>query len=91
MEENGINNSVAIFGTNLSARQKLLLDSSGAMSLIVIMDNDEAGQRAAQKIIDKCDRTYNIYSLKIDKNDIGEMSSEEIQNQIVHEIKELPI
>ena len=91
LEENGIHNSVAIFGTNLSARQKLLLDSSGAMSLVVIMDNDEAGQRAAQKIIDKCDRTYNTYSLQIDQNDIGEMSPEEIKNQIVHQIKELPI
>ena len=91
LEENGIHNSVAIFGTNLSAKQKLLLDSSGAMSLVIIMDNDEAGHKAAQNIIDKCNRTYNTYSLKVEKNDIGEMSTEEIQNQIVNQIKELPL
>ena len=91
LEENGIHNSVAIFGTNLSAKQKLLLDSSGAMSLVVIMDNDEPGQKAAETIIEKCDRTYNTYSLLIEKDDIGEMSSTEIQNQIIDKIKELPI
>ena len=61
------------------------------MSLIIIMDNDEAGHKAAQNIIDKCNRTYNTYSLKVEKNDIGEMSTEEIQNQIVNQIKELPL
>ena len=91
LEENGIHNSVAIFGTNLSAKQKLLLDSSGAMSLIVMMDNDEAGHKAAQAIIEKCNRTYNTYSLTVEKNDIGEMSKDEIQNQIVNKIKELPL
>ena len=49
------------------------------MSLVIIMDNDEAGHKAAQNIIDKCNRTYNTYSLKVEKNDIGEMSTEEIQ------------
>ena len=43
LEENGIHNSVAIFGSSLSDRQKIILDSSGAMTIIVLTDNDEAG------------------------------------------------
>jgi 5S rRNA maturation endonuclease (ribonuclease M5) len=82
LEENGIHNSVAIFGTTLSDRQKIILDSSGAMKLIIIMDNDDAGIEATKKIIDKCNRTYQIHVPAISKNDIGEMNSDEINLEI---------
>lgn len=82
LEENDIHNSVALFGSNLSDRQKTLLDMSGAMSLIIIMDNDEAGEKARLQINNKCNRTYNIKHIKISKNDIAEMTQDEIQNEI---------
>lgn len=82
LEENGIHNSVAIFGTTLSDRQKIILDSSGAMNLVIIMDNDDAGIAAKQKIIEKCNRTYQIHVPSIHKNDIGEMNAYEINEQI---------
>lgn len=88
LEENGIHNSVAIFGCNLSDRQKLILDSSGAMTLFVLTDNDEAGQKAAKEIKDKCQNTYRLFFPKISKPDIGDMTKEEIQNQITNFIKE---
>lgn len=82
LEEAGIHNSVGLFGSNLSDRQKILLDGSGAMTIITIMDNDEAGTNAAQSIFDKCKNTYNIVNIKISKNDIGDMNSEEINTEI---------
>lgn len=82
LEENGIHNSVAIFGCNLSDRQKLILDSSGAMTLFVITDNDEAGHKAAREIKQKCENTYKIFFPKISKSDIGEMTHQEIQDEI---------
>jgi 5S rRNA maturation endonuclease (ribonuclease M5) len=82
LEENNIHNSVALFGSNLSDRQKTLLDMSGAMNIIVIMDNDEAGEKARDQIDKKCNRTYNIKHIKINKNDIAELTSLEIKNQI---------
>lgn len=82
LEENGIHNSVAIFGSSLSDRQKILLDSSGAMSLIVLTDNDKAGDEAAKQIMSKCEHTYRIFRPKISKNDIGEMTADEIKEQI---------
>lgn len=91
LEENNIHNSVAIFGTNLSNQQKLLLDGSGAMSIVVIMDNDEAGRLATNTIIQKCDRTYNMYSINIEQNDIGEMTNQQIEEQIVNKIKEFSL
>ena len=82
LEENGIHNSVAIFGSSMSDRQKVLLDSSGAMNLVVLTDNDEAGKKAADQIKQKCQNTYKIYIPTISKGDIGEMNSDEIDNEI---------
>jgi DNA primase len=82
LEENEIHNSVAIFGSSLSDRQKILLDSSGAMNLVILTDNDDAGHKAAQQIKTKCQNTYRIFIPKISKPDVGEMTKEEIKNEI---------
>lgn len=82
LEENNIHNSVAMFGSSLSDRQKILLDSSGAMTLIVLTDNDVAGKKAADQIKQKCQNTYRIFVPNISKNDIGDMTSEEIDTEI---------
>lgn len=82
LEENNIHNSVAIFGSSMSDRQKLLLDSSGAMKLVILTDNDDAGRKAADNIKEKCEKTYQIYIPQISKNDIGDMNEEEIKTQI---------
>lgn len=82
LEEACIHNSVAIFGSNLSDRQKILLDGSGAMTIITIMDNDDAGRKAAIAINNKCKNTYNIININIAKPDVAEMTIEEINNEI---------
>lgn len=82
LEENGIHNSVGIFGSSLSDRQKIILDSSGAMNIVILTDNDEAGIKAAEQIKIKCQNTYRIFIPKISKSDVGEMNSEEINDQI---------
>lgn len=89
LEEAGIHNSVALFGCNLSDRQKIILDSSGAMSLVILTDNDEAGRNAANIIKNKCINTYRIYIPQIDKSDIGEMSVEEIHQTISVFLKDI--
>lgn len=88
LEEHGIHNSLAIFGSSLADKQKMLLDISGAMTLVTIMDNDEAGKKAAEQIYNKCYRTYNIKNIKIENyNDIADMPYEEINKQIIEKIK----
>lgn len=87
LEEAGIHNSVALFGSSLGDKQKMLLDISGAMNLITIMDNDEAGRKAAEQIKNKCNRIYNIKNIEIDKDDIACMSIADINDQITPLIK----
>lgn len=82
LEENGIHNSVALFGSNLTDRQKTILDMSGAMNIISIMDNDDAGVKAAKLIYDKCHKTYNIKNISLSKNDIADMTENEIEQEI---------
>lgn len=82
LEESGIHNSVAIFGSSLSDRQKIMLDSSGAMTIVILTDNDDAGKKAAEQIKDKCKNTYRIFTPQISKADIGEMTKLEIETEI---------
>jgi 5S rRNA maturation endonuclease (ribonuclease M5) len=82
LEEAGIHNSVAIFGSNLSDRQKIILDGSGAMTMIILMDNDDAGRKAAELINAKCRNTYNVINISISKPDVAEMTLEEINKEI---------
>lgn len=89
LEENGIHNSVAIFGSSMSDRQKILLDSSGAMNLIILTDNDAAGQKAAQQIKEKCQNTYRVFVPTITKPDVGEMTAEEINKEIKQYIESI--
>ena len=82
LEEAGIHNSVAIFGSSLSDRQKMILDTSGAMNIITIMDNDDAGRKASQQIYSKCSKTYNINNISISYPDIACMNVDQIKNEI---------
>jgi 5S rRNA maturation endonuclease (ribonuclease M5) len=88
LEEAGIHNSVAIFGASLQDKQKLLIDLSGAMTIYTLMDNDDAGKKAAQKIYEKCHKTYNISNIEIDHLDVGDMSINEIVEIIAPQIKD---
>ena len=78
LEECGFRNSVAIFGSSMSDTQKMLIDASGAMQMILLLDNDEAGHKATNIISKRCSRTYNIYTPQFVTTDIAEMKNETI-------------
>lgn len=88
--EAGIFNAIAIFGSSLSDKQKMILDTSGAMKIITIMDNDDAGDKAATSIEKKCHKTYVVKHLRLkdlfqDHNlysDIGDLSIKQIIDTI---------
>jgi 5S rRNA maturation endonuclease (ribonuclease M5) len=83
LEENGIHNAVAMFGTYLSDGQKDLLDMAGTMSLIVLTDNDEAGKAGAEKIMKQCNKTYRLFFPSMGEDgDVGEMNKDVITSDI---------
>ena len=82
LEEAGIHNSVAIFGTALNDNQKKLIDESGAMSIVCLLDNDEAGRKGMEKIQEQCSKMYRLYFPNIDENDIGDMKIDKVTSDI---------
>ena len=87
LEEAGINNAVACFGAAITGGQKTLLDGTGALSIIVLGDNDEAGRSLCEDVKTKCDRTYKLYFPKYTgANDIGDMTVEQIRAEIIPQI-----
>lgn len=81
--EAGINNAVAIFGSTITEKQILTLESSGAMKLIVIGDNDDAGQKMCEDFRNRFSNSYQLVFPKISKHDVGEMTIEEIKREVV--------
>lgn len=71
----GIPNVVATFGAHLTDSQKFKLDCSGAMTMILLLDNDEAGNTARVEIREMCNRTYRVFDIYVppEFNDIGDM------------------
>ena len=52
------------------------------------MDNDDAGENAASKIIDTCSSQYRIYKPTINTNDIGDMNLHDIRSSILPHVLE---
>lgn len=79
LEMAGFHIGLGIFGDALGDGQKELLDASGALNLLILTDNDEAGLAARKKIKKKCERSYNCHFLDLPDKDIGDMQPEHIK------------
>lgn len=83
LEMCNIPNSVAMFGTSMfSLYQQKLLDDLGVEKLVLLLDQDEAGEKAAKRITKDLSDKYQIFKPSISKNDVGDMNVEEINNTI---------
>jgi hypothetical protein len=71
-----------MFGTTLSDGQKDILDMMGAMSLIIMTDNDDAGRKGAINTLNKCQRTYRVYIPNFTGSDVGDISLDSITSDI---------
>jgi len=87
--EAGIKNCVGIFGDNLSSEQRSLIDTSGALTIVLALNNDKAGIEGAHRIIQQCKKLYRIYQLDLQKNDIGEMTVTEVNQGIAPQLQSL--
>jgi len=81
LEENGINVSLGLFGTDLTDAQRVLLDRSGALSIVIMLDSDKAGIEGSKKLKQQLGRQYRMYFPKI-KEDAGELGRDEITEDI---------
>jgi 5S rRNA maturation endonuclease (ribonuclease M5) len=85
--EAGIDNAVAAFGANLSDRQQVRLEASGAMEIIVPAHSDEAGRKWGQDLQNRLGRSFRVSLLALPKKDLGEMAIEEVREMLVPRMK----
>jgi DNA primase len=83
LEMAGVDYAVAMFGSELSDQQQVLLEMSGAMNVVVLTDMDEAGMVCRQAIKMKLGRSFRVYSPLLKGNDVGEMTVQQIRSDIV--------
>lgn len=89
LEEAGINNSLGIFGSSLTDKQEIILESSGAMALILLFNNDHAGTKCRDDVIERLGRFYNIYVPEFQTNDIGDLPVNKVQGELMPYIDEI--
>ncbi len=82
LEEAGIKNSVAIFGTDLTEEQLTLIESAWCMNVVVLTDGDEAGREAAKNIKDKLNRTHRLYFPSLAAKDVGALQTDQVTDDI---------
>ena len=82
LEEAGIHIGLATFGTHLTDFQKALLNSTGCLNVVIIGDNDEAGRKYNENLVDLCKREYNCYTVNISGTDIADMNIDDIKKEI---------
>lgn len=79
LEEAGFHMGLGLSRVNLTDNQKMILDASGATDLIILSDNDKAGQEGREKIYRKCQRYFNCHFIDLEEKDIGDTSVEEVR------------
>lgn len=89
LEESGIRIGLAMFGVELKEQQRVILDSSGALSLIIMLDNDAAGRQAADELKKKLGRTYRLYFPKFSGHDVGDLNSDLVTKEVEPLIQKL--
>ena len=75
--EAGIENVCGLLGCSLGDGQLEQINKSGATTIRVALNNDEAGDEGFEHILNKCKNLYNVERVKMNKNDIGSMSIKE--------------
>jgi 5S rRNA maturation endonuclease (ribonuclease M5) len=81
--EAGVRNAVALFGVVLNDPQQVLLEVSGAMNVILLLDADRAGALGIADIKRALGRTFRVSAPAFSQKDIGEMSVELVRKEIV--------
>jgi hypothetical protein len=82
LQQAGLPIGLATYGTALDDNQIRLLNMTGALSIILIGDNDKAGHEFNVINTQKLRSMFDIHTIIPCKNDIGDMTIEEIKQQI---------
>jgi 5S rRNA maturation endonuclease (ribonuclease M5) len=88
LEEAGVHNVLATFGSNLGEKQLSQLYKYEIFTVNLLYDNDAAGQQAIINISKMIDRIFNVRVIKLVEpfNDIGELTIQQTKDIIVPQV-----
>lgn len=84
LEEAGIHNSLALLGLDMTEQQQVMLEMSGAMGLVIILNNDKPGRAAAKEIAQRLSRSFRILNVELESNDLGQMTVPQIRSHSLY-------
>lgn len=90
LEEAGIRNALAFYGgSGLTPAKLFLLDKLGTMKIVLITDNDEAGEAYAVSIPKAINRQYNYQRIVLPDgvNDVADMSVEDVKTVLAEKLQ----
>lgn len=87
LHDKGLTNAVCCFGTNNINEEKLgLLTLQGVTNIDIFFDGDEAGQKAAEKVKDMCEKvdliSRNVYLKDTDPGALVESQVEKLKRRL---------
>lgn len=85
--EAGIHNALGMFGKSLSKEQELKLNKLPITNIVLLTDNDQAGREAKLQITRQLNRLYTLSFPRISTKDIGEMTVQQIKDNILPQLK----
>lgn len=83
LEELGIHNAVALFGVEMSDEQQVIIEMSGALNVVILLDMDPPGRVAAAEIKRKLERSYRVFVPELSVNDPGDYDSTIVANELI--------
>lgn len=72
--EAGFKNVVGLFGCYMTEEHRVLIEKTPAMQLILMLDNDKAGEKGSSKIKSQLGRLYNIVEPEFEGKDVGALN-----------------
>lgn len=82
LEELGIHNAVALFGVEMSDEQQVLIEMSGALNVVILLDMDTPGRVAGTEIKKRLERSYRVYIPEISVNDPGDYNTTIVDGEL---------
>ena len=79
--------ALAMFNADLKQGQINLLDKCGVTNLIMMLDNDEAGEAGLANLHKKFSRYYKIFEVKYSTHDPGDLQPDEISEYIKPQLR----
>jgi 5S rRNA maturation endonuclease (ribonuclease M5) len=86
--EAGLRNCAAIFGCDLQPPQRAIIDRLNIDTVHILMDNDDAGKKAAAKLDKSLSSVYNTNIVNCSPfNDVGDMDTTQVINIIKPQVR----